>query len=450
MILAAWLGCSEPESVPDPTTPTVALDLEVVELSNPLAVELRSEVPDDAVTADVRCVAADDATDVLLAVAPVFEGWSTVEVAGFRADVAYACEVRAGRGRAEIELERSLGDLRIDPPAIEGEGGPWTAMVLRTDQGAVGTLVVLDPLGRTRFALPLEPELGDRSRADWYVEDDGTTLLLGGSSLSPRRIARTGRVVWWAPPLPTGANDHDGQLLDDGAKLFLTRSQGPDGRDVFGVDEVRDGEVSWSFAALDAVARGELVPNPRGDDGYGANAARLDPAGDRVWVSLHVQNRIIAVDRTSGSVIGAIGATEAWSLPDPDWLVSQHDPHVYEGGRFLVLDNGAFHRPWSQVLELLVPTSPGPVVALRRFTEPGWYEPVMGGVEELADGSWLVTRAHCFGAACDGNDPSARSQLLVVDPDTSEVRWRAVLGPDDTTYRARQVEGCLLLGACGI
>ncbi|MCA9493537.1 MAG: aryl-sulfate sulfotransferase, partial [Myxococcales bacterium] len=365
----------------------------------------------------------------------------------------YACAVVAGRGWAVLDVERALGDVPYTPPTIEGEGGPWVAMVVRSDQGAVGTLVVLDPLGRIRFALPVRHDQGGRARADWYVEPAaGTTLLLGGSFLAPRRIARTGRAVWWVPPLPTGSNDHDGRVLGDDPRhlLMLTRADGPDGQDVFGVDEVLDDEIVWSFSAIDAVERGELAPNPAGEDGYGANAARLDPAGDTVWVSLHLQNRIVAIDRSTGSVLGAVGGGETWTLPDPSWLVSQHDVHVYEDRRLLVLDNGSSRRGFSQVLELRIPTSPGPAELLHQFTEPGWFEPVMGGVEELADGSWLVTRAHCFGSTCDDNDPTARAQLLVVDPETSEVRWRMVMGPEDTTYRARRVDPCVLLGACGI
>lgn len=438
MLLWSWWGCVEEARVLTEATPLAVV---VMEPPNLLAIEL-SAVGEERLEA--VCVAEDDASDVLIgSVDPDRAG--VVGIAGLRPDSPYDCVVRAGARSALVTVERDLGDR--EPPAVTLEGDPelgtWTTFLQRDEPG---TLWVLDPWGRPRLAVPVSSNVDEAPRADWFAEIVEDTVLVGGTALAPQRLDRYGRVV--ARPDPVWENHHDAQREAD-ATLFLTRVPSEDGEG-FAIEELGDdGGPGWMFLSADAVAAGEL-PSRTGEDPFHANAVRPAPDGTSVWVSLRNLGRIVRIERGSGRVLGSIGPGEAWDLPPEAALLNQHDPRLLAGGRMLVLDNGNSVRGWSRILEFAVPDEPGPVEVLRSFTEPGWYEPVMGGVDELPDGRWAITRAHCGGEHCDRNDPTARAQLLVVEPDSGAVDWRLVFAEGEGTYRARPVDPCDLLGACAL
>ncbi|MCB9698757.1 MAG: aryl-sulfate sulfotransferase [Alphaproteobacteria bacterium] len=437
MLLWSIWACVESATPPTSLPGEGPLTVVVAETPNLLAAEL---VVPGAGAVDVRCVAEDDEGDVLIG-APRGELANVVGVAGLRPDQPYQCNVVADGRSTQVLVTRGLEGRNPPSVALEGDrdDGIWTVFL----SSGMGMLWVLDPLGRPRMAVPVPAQ----AHADWYAEVDGTTILVGGSGLEPCWMDPLGHVL--LRPEPANENHHDGQRLGD-ATLLLTRMVTDDDREGFAVEEVGDrGEIRWTFGSAEAVALGELTDNGW-EDPFHANAVRPSVDGDSVWVSLRNLGRIVRIDRETGRVLGALGPGEAWSTPPEGATINQHDPRVLPDGRILVLDNGNSLRGYSRILELGVPEEPGPVEVLRSFTEPGWYEPVMGGVDELQDGRWAITRAHCGGEHCDHNDPEARAQLLVVDPDTSEVAWRLVFGKGEGTYRARPVDPCELLGACSL
>ncbi len=83
--------------------------------------------------------------------------------------------------------------------------------------------------------------------------------------------------------------------------------------------------------------------------------------------------------------------------------------------------------------------------SVRVWSEEGWYEPRMGGVQVLPEGNLLIGVGHLEINVPD-SDPS---QVIEVAQDDSVV-WRLRIGPEDSAiYRARRVQPCDLFGHTG-
>lgn len=436
-----------PVDRPTPSTPSTPLAATVsTPFANPLAVSIATTGA-GSVAVDVACTAADDPGDVLTATGDGAE----VAVAGLRPDTDYDCVVSAGSQTTATSARAELG--RAPPPLVVAEPGDglWTAFVLI--EGADRSAWVVDPLGRPRWTVALTPDPGTSPSAGWFAEPDGDGLLVGGGrAFLPRTLDARGEVVRSFPPPLSGDGVHHDATLVEGGLLELTYREEVDGGvawDGFGLELVEDGAAgpTWTWTSREGVDAGDL-PVPIEVDPFHANAVRPDPDGRTVWVSLRNASSLLHVDPETGEVIERLGADADVVLPaEHDRLRLQHDP-TFVDDRVIVYDNGDLGRKSTRVLELRLPDGPGEAEVLRSFTEDGWYEPVMGGVHVLGDGRWLVTRAHCDGVYCLGNDPEDRTELLLVDPDTGTVSWRLRFTTVESIYRARAVDPCLLLGAC--
>ncbi len=84
-------------------------------------------------------------------------------------------------------------------------------------------------------------------------------------------------------------------------------------------------------------------------------------------------------------------------------------------------------------------------VQLRQWSEPGWFEPRMGGLQVLEGGNLLIGSGHLEMSVPD----SSSTAVIEVDPDDNVV-WRLEIAPDTSAiYRARRIAPCDLFGHTG-
>lgn len=450
LLLAGLVACGGPVERPEGAQP-VPTELTVWEgpqrpnlLSRGLNVAVEPPSP-----ASVTCVADGDG-EILAFTSALEAPHHRFTLLGLRA-VPYACGVVAGGRRTVLRLEPPVLDLPA--ASVEGGDGVWTAFVWERD--GARSVVVLDDEGQGRMWVDVGASVAGQPRsAGAFVEPAGAELLVSGAlSIAPRVLDGSGVVRWWPGPLVRGRGVHHDGVLRGESALLLTwldgvRSDGRAYRD-FGVEELGHGGTSlWSWAAGDT-----LEPVGGGYDAWHANAVHAvnDEHGPAVWVSIRNTSQVLRVQRSTGLVTHVLGAEGDFDLfaadgaPSEDWFRGQHDPHFLEGGRVVLLDND-WDGTASRILELRLDLEAGEAHVLRQWTEPGWYEPIMGGVREREDGSWFLSRAHWV----DGPlDPDARSQFLIVEPDTGDVRWRLTV--EESTgilYRGRELDPCALLGVC--
>jgi hypothetical protein len=83
--------------------------------------------------------------------------------------------------------------------------------------------------------------------------------------------------------------------------------------------------------------------------------------------------------------------------------------------------------------------------SLRIWSEPGWFEPRMGGLQVLADDHLLIGAGHLELVEPD----SPPTQVIEVD-ENNDVVWRLEITPETSAiYRARRVDPCALFGHTG-
>lgn len=429
---------------------------------NPLA---RQFVVGSALPATVRCTAADDPTDVLAAGMDARGRAGAVVVTGFRPDTSYGCVATAGDAQGfvpvTIPLDPAPPTFAVDARYLGSQAAVWTVFVTWTLGAPSERLWVLDPGGSPRMTLELGRDPGDEAAFGTspgvFAEPAGPALLIGGGlSHPPTLVDAVGEELLRTDPI-TGAASH-AAALDKDSVLVLTWADAPFEdivRTEFAVERIAlaTGETTWTWSSVDAVAAGALVDDGAPIDAldpFHANGLTVDDDGE-IWVSLRNLDTLIGIGpgAASGEIRDRFGSeaglVDPIRPPDGEGFIGQHDPS-FAGRLVLLLDNGKTARPYSRAVEYRLPRAPdedGARVAevTRQWTEPGWYEPAMGGVRRLDGGDWLIARSHC--ANCGGVDPDAVSGVVRVDPDTGEVKWRVDL-PDRrvTVYRVRALDPC--------
>jgi hypothetical protein len=130
-------------------------------------------------------------------------------------------------------------------------------------------------------------------------------------------------------------------------------------------------------------------------------------------------------------------------IPYDDWM---HDIHVYDCDGYteclLLYVNGD---PDSSARFVGIDESTMTATVLREWTEEGWAEPRMGGIQLVGD-HWLIDQAHLDVQSPDTDRPT---NIVEVAPDDSVV-WRLVVEPKEISlYRARRVDACGLFHHAG-
>ena len=248
---------------------------------------------------------------------------------------------------------------------------------------------------------------------------------------------------------------HEARMLADGTLLMVTAvpNRRPDGTGaswegfaVWVVDPSTD-ELVWSWNSQRGVDAGILPVGE--DDVYHINAADIvaTDEGPLLVLSLCFWPRVVGVDVATGDirwVFGPNGDFDAIDLagdplPDTEFPDCQHGIEM-DGNRLLVYDNGRYFRGYSRATEWILDPALGQATQTWAWTEPDWFEPGLGDIDELSADRVSITQAH--GELWSGS-PGDLSAVIEVDRPTGEVVWRhQFLDIEDTSYRSERFDGC--------
>ncbi|MBX2802928.1 MAG: aryl-sulfate sulfotransferase [Myxococcales bacterium] len=451
--LATWLGCSALLAPPVGALVDRRVRGQVharsftVRLEEQAPLTLTCADPTDAFERHVLTASPADRHDLTLF--------------GLLADTAYDCEAEAPGWSATVSF-------RTDPlpdwvpswslqPGSEAQGYTLLSHGLDVNERDAKLLIV-DEHGRLRWALRAE----DRRATDLdaAVLPDGTLLYGGGYHVPPTRLGLDGTVLAQARDTSSGQPvHHHVEQLPSGEVVALASAEATDGETVwegFVVDVFSPqlDEIVWTFDAQAAVDAGWLPPGKKPDqDRYHANALVVD--GDRLYVHLFYLHTLMAIHRPTGEVLWTLGEhgdvelldVDGTPIPAAAWGRRVHAPEK-RGSGWLIYENGASAEVGSRIRELHIDEDAKVAQLLGDWTEPGWYEPIWGDVDELPNGHWLITRAHCN--RCPRAPREHTTQIMQVDPGQDEVVWRLVFGDAlDTSYRAQRIGRCDLFHHVG-
>lgn len=429
-------------------------------------------------SAVLRCVAPDVADEAHeLPLPPGTGDHEEVVLTGLLADTTYTCSVEGADQRSEV-LEFTTDGLPDGLPTarlVEDRlaGGDYVLMNhgVGDDRDDRETkILIYDAEGRLRwyYFVPFDaPDL------DVSLLPDGNLLYGGGYRALPTILDLEGRVQRQAPgPFePEGQYNHTVEQLPDGT--FLTTETSPNhdpddpsnrwnGFAIELLDPTMYGRT-WVLHSQDLVERGELpvASSPDDNDPYHLNALQWLPGEeDGVAASLYRRAEVLWFDVATGALLDRFGwrDDDDWELLDADgapapmseWFYGQHAIEL-DGDRLLLHDNGPGRpvaAPYTRVVEYTLDHAARTAQVTWSWTEPGWYEPIWGDVDRLADGRVSVTHAHCD--KCTSLNRDQRTEIVVVDPTTQAVDWRLRFSePRDTGYRSMWVDGCDLFHRVG-
>ena len=398
-----------------------------------------------AAAVDVRCSVKGDATEKH---ARTWDAATHIDgsLFGLLADTTYDCAITARRQGKKLtgELSFTTDEQGADLPPMDLSftGDPWgDYTVFNTWRSGGGgsdhQVLIVDDRARVRWHLAIE----DDSSVGLEVRPAGRrSLWIGGGKIPPQKRALGGTVLWSFPTLDDKQTywHHEAHPTPQGTLLGLQAEANSNGQrqwEGFRIVE-RDpdqGEV-WSWDSQSAFDAGTL-PNPGGNkDPWHANAVSQIEGGD-VLVSLPGIDRVLRIDKSSGSVAWQFGRGLDFGMVS-GWFSGQHDPELL-GDRLLMHDNGVLGGE-SRLVEYALNDATAQVVW--EWTEPGWFEPLWGDADRLPNGTVLVARGHCGFCADAG---SGASSIRILDPATDAITWELAF-PDRNwaTYRAERVDGC--------
>ncbi len=394
----------------------------------------------------------------------------SLHVTGMAADSSYSCELRTTCGGAASAVDFAV---QTDPivnhdgwtVATDGTGmqGVWT---LFNDQAACGPspltrLFIIDPEGRVRWSYGVGT--GYVIDIDASYIGDGVVHMGGGWGLfedTPHRglmrqidLAGNTLIERTLPDFGLGFNHHS-EVLDDGTVLGLTTSLDTDGvSEWFGVAiEVWDPtsmDVTWSWSSQQLYDDGTF-PAQTEESPWHANSVTFhdDALGSAAWISLYYGKMIWRVDRATGALTHQFGPGGDFALTDvggaalgdAEYPWVSHDPD-YDGDKVLLYDNGV-DRPggnYSRVAEYQLDLATNEATLLWSWTEPGWYEPVIGDADYLDNGNVLITRGHVW---CFDFTPG-HSAIIELEPGTEREVWRIDYNTQASgIFRSERYEGC--------
>jgi hypothetical protein len=388
-------------------------------------------------------------------------------VRGLLPETWYRCVVWAGASWGEVGLLTPAVPL----PALGASGEPsgaYTLFNVQTESYTDGQalLAMVDPQGRLRWWYPVGTHLVLDIDAEVEWDAQGEPFVHMGGGWAHQRDDQPNKGVFRdvdlsgetlldrsEPDFGVGFNHHS-ERLDDGSYLSLTFHEEALGDSSwYGVGvEQWDERLLWTWSTQTLVEQG-VLPVPTQLTPYHPNSVSFvtDAWGEAAWLSLYMTKEIWRIDRLTGERTHVFGATGEFTLtdasgqplPPEEWPYVQHDPD-YQGARVLMYDNGAgrpVEEPYSRVVEYELDLDARTAVRLWDWTEPGWYDPVIGDADYLPSGNVLVTQGFNRNRTPDSDDVS---ELLELRP-PDEVVWRAPFpSPDWAVFRAQQYDGCAL------
>ncbi len=422
----------------------------------------------------VTCQRDDDDREVILVEQHEVAATHRVDLLGLAAGTSYTCTVHVDGSPHTLDFPLDVEAVPEAPaftverhPTLEMSGA-WT--MVNTAGGCFqnddALVIIADPDGRHRWVYNLGP--GYVIDIDASLTPDGNVHMGGGWGLLDenqgnrgvfRTVALDGTTLVdrTEPDFGLGFNHHS-EPMDDGSTLSLTTSWMDDGaHQWYGVGVERwhpDQGLVWSWSTQPMVDAGILTWRPGQDNPYHANSVEwlTDQEGDALMVSLYMAQEIWRIDRNTGLRTWRLGPGGDFDLVDPDgnplpdeeWFYVQHDPEWTPDGRVLLYDNG-YQRPgtdYSRVAEYQVDPATRTATLLWSWTEPNFYNPVVGDADRLPNGHVLVAKGFVICWTPGSPDVSA---VVEIDPASGEVVWR-MSWPDRTMamFRAERYDGCAL------
>jgi hypothetical protein len=437
------------DSAPDSglTTPELAITTSF----NPLLVnELWMDLGTDLQEAlTVRCEGPDDGSP--WPERHVYQSGLTtnerqVMADGLLADTPYTCTVERGTdvfGTVDIQtppLPSTVAFATMEATTLEVDAMEvgWT-LVNPTDWSTGGpdmnANLVVDPLGRVRWY----KDLAGYDGASAFEFDIGSSTFYGGGGFfdpPPFQVWDSSATV--VEDWPDVAGNHDVERHGDD---YYFIGQGYDGKGGIHCIDQRSGnkELLWEWC----VDADPSIPQSN------ANSLTVTDEDGKTFVYASMQtwgvvykldkeeNRIVWTFEEGGGLVG--------TAPHAEWM---HDLQVIECEGFdeclLFYVNSVEDDEHSYIRQIGVDEERKRATLVREWTEPGWAEPRLGGIELVGD-HWLIG---------SGKYPESKSerpsQVVEVAPDDSVV-WRLTIEPETIAlYRARHVAACSLFHHAGI
>ncbi|MCB9673268.1 MAG: aryl-sulfate sulfotransferase [Alphaproteobacteria bacterium] len=451
-----------------PTEPTGLVEdchpeLTITPTPGPTGTLLRLDVTSiPAAPVAARCVAAESADEVLLVEDPTVAETHELHVIGLLADRDYTCRAVAvcSPGAASPSVVHHTPPppstfSRFDIERVPGltETGAYTlTQWRRQQQDTAPWMIVWDREGRPRWWMEMSTTMNVAFEALW---DPATqTILYGGgrSDLGTPTTVDLWQGIVEPAPLPLwGANDfhHDAKRLEDGRMLSLQavpNSLGPLSWEGFGIRlwNPVESRVDYELDSQTLVDAGKLPPGLAGLDAYHANWVDLKetPDGAVLYVSLYTLKWLLAIDVETSEVLWTLGSGLGWNVVDADGTPLTDDdlPQALHGAEvrgdeFLVYDNGV-QRLESRAERWRIDPTTRTATRLWWWTEPDWFEPVVGDIDDLGNSRVLITQAVTG---------YTRHHLRIVEVDTAtkQVVNRMVATSNNIGgYRAERYGGC--------
>jgi hypothetical protein len=303
-----------------------------------------------------------------------------------------------------------------NPSQTSGSGGPGN-----------GADLVVDAMGRVRWYIDWYGYDGDAA----FEYDAAAKQFYGGGGffqiepITGWDMDGTELFSW-----PKVGGDHDVDKLDD--DYFVLTSIGMD----HCVDQW-DGAKShvWSWCAIDSP---DLV------DSFANSLAVRDTAkGKFVYATMQIKGIIYKLDYDTKEIVWQLkeGGDFTGDVEYPPW---QHDLHVIDCPGYdeclLSYVNGVEADPTTYAREVGINETTMEATVVREWTEKGWEEVKIGGIDPFGDDGnrWLIAQGH-FVADPFNDRPS---QLVELAPNNT-VDWRLTVATTDIqVYRARRVAAC--------
>ena len=417
----------------------------------------------DVGAAVVGCRLQSDPREVHLVESADLRGSHTLVMSGLLADSSYDCVVGAPPTATPLTVS-------LTTPPLTDPGLPEIELALTTEQAGRDYIVT----NHERFPYDGErPLVLDRdANIRWHAKLGSASAVSYLPSVQRFSVAGTwpprsghrlrlihplgGEITYDLAEHLADAEDtefhHDARRLADGRVLTLEERPHLNANG----DEVRafatrlvaedSGEVLFDYHAERGYLEGHLLG--RRGNSYHANWVNLYEIGGQevVHVSLCGPSLVVAYDVPSGDWRWAFGTGGDFALVDLEGNAIDRFPECQhglqrEGDRLLVYDNGKV-REQSRVVEYELDESTMTATELWSWTEEGWYESNLGGVDWTTERNVLVVIGHRESIS---PSPGALTRFVEIDPSTGEKLWEAHY-PDvnSQAFRGESLNPCAM------
>ena len=419
----------------------------------------------------VVCRANGDEEEVHLLESADAAAEHNLRMAGLLADTTYWCEAAAVCPASDAPS--AVFELRTKSPTDSGLPG-FSVDVETARRGS--DYVLLDHLRADGQSTDLRVVIVDR---DGNVRWHGNGLGGQAATLSPVEPSIVMAGAW--PPNPEGRPHrfslfgsevmfdaaevlddvsttlfhHDGRHLPDGryATLEERLDQNPDGSTFRGfavrILDPLTGTIDFDYSSQRSLDEGHLAGGE--GDVYHANWMDIvEIDGQTVLhLSLCDDRKVVAIDVPSGDWRWTFGAggdftlvdTEGRPLGDEDYPQCQHGLQR-RGDRLLVYDNG-HDRGQSRASEYRLDEATMTATLLWTWTEDGWFERILGGVD------WTVRDQVTIGIMQIFTQDFVPdfSRVVEIDPETGTTLWQMRFKAlQDFGYKHDMIGPCAVFG----